>query len=56
MLKRLGSKLYNWVALLIVLGALMGHFFPAAAVKLQPIADGFISLIKMLIPPVILVL
>ena len=55
MLKRLGSKLYNWVALLIVLGALMGHFFPAAAVKLQPIADGFISLIKMLIPPVILV-
>ena len=55
MLKRLGSKLYNWVALLIVLGALMGHFFPASAVKLQPISDGFISLIKMLIPPVILV-
>jgi aerobic C4-dicarboxylate transport protein len=55
MLKRLGSKLYNWVALLIVLGALMGHFFPAAAVKLQPVADGFINLIKMLIPPVILV-
>jgi aerobic C4-dicarboxylate transport protein len=39
---------------MIILGAFLGHFYPAAAVKLQPMADGFISLIKMLIPPVIL--
>jgi aerobic C4-dicarboxylate transport protein len=51
---RFASKLYNWVLLMIVLGALMGHFFPAAGVAMQPVADGFINLIKMLIPPVIL--
>jgi len=53
-MKRFASKLYNWVALMIVLGALMGHFFPAAGAAMQPVADGFINLIKMLIPPVIL--
>jgi len=53
-MKRLASKLYNWVALMMVLGAVMGHFFPAAGVAMQPVADGFINLIKMLIPPVIL--
>jgi aerobic C4-dicarboxylate transport protein len=53
-LRRFSSKLYNWVALMIVLGAVLGHFFPKAGVALQPVADGFISLIKMLIPPVIL--
>ena len=51
---RFASKLYNWVVLMIVLGALMGHFYPAAGVAMQPVADGFINLIKMLIPPVIL--
>jgi aerobic C4-dicarboxylate transport protein len=54
MVKRAASKLYNWVALMIVLGALLGHFYPVVAVKMQPLADGFISLIKMLIPLVIL--
>jgi aerobic C4-dicarboxylate transport protein len=54
MLKRAATKLYNWVALMIILGALLGHFFPIVAVKMQPLADGFIGLIKMLIPPVIL--
>jgi aerobic C4-dicarboxylate transport protein len=54
MLKRAASKLYNWVAFTIILGALVGHFFPGVAVKMQPLADGFINLIKMLIPPVIL--
>jgi aerobic C4-dicarboxylate transport protein len=54
MFKRAASKLYNWVAVMIVLGALLGHFYPAVAVKMQPLADGFINLIKMLIPPVIL--
>ena len=51
---RFASKLYNWVLLMIVLGAMMGHFYPAAGVAMQPVADGFINLIKMLIPAVIL--
>ena len=54
MIKRAASKLYNWVALMIILGAVLGHFYPIVAVKMQPFADGFINLIKMLIPPVIL--
>jgi aerobic C4-dicarboxylate transport protein len=49
----MASKLYNWVALMMVLGALLGHFYPKAGVAMQPVADGFISLIKMLIPAVI---
>lgn len=53
-LVRFSSKLYNWVALAIVLGAVLGHFWPSAGVALQPVAEGFINLIKMLIPPVIL--
>ena len=51
---RFASKLYNWVALIIVVGALVGYFFPATGAAMQPVADGFINLIKMLIPPVIL--
>ncbi len=53
-MKRFASKLYNWVALMIVLGAVLGHYFPAAGVAMQPVAEGFIALIKMLIPPVIM--
>ncbi len=53
-MRRVASKLYNWVALMMVLGALLGHFFPKAGVAMQPVADGFINLIKMLIPAVIL--
>src|SRR6266481_4472651 len=54
LIKRFGSKLYHWVALMMVVGAVLGHFWPAAGVALQPVAEGFINLIRMLIPPVIL--
>jgi aerobic C4-dicarboxylate transport protein len=37
----------------IVCGALLGCFWPAAAVTLRPLGDGFIGLIKMLIAPLI---
>jgi aerobic C4-dicarboxylate transport protein len=53
-MKNFFSKLYNWVAICIVLGAVMGHLKPEWGVAMQPVADGFINLIKMLIPPVIL--
>jgi aerobic C4-dicarboxylate transport protein len=53
-IKGQATKLYNWVALMIVLGAVLGHFFPTVGVAMQPLADGFIALIKMLIPAVIL--
>ncbi|WP_323140569.1 C4-dicarboxylate transporter DctA [Massilia phyllosphaerae] len=44
-----------WVQVLIAmaLGILIGHFFPEAGTKLQPLGDGFIKLIRMLIAPII---
>jgi aerobic C4-dicarboxylate transport protein len=53
-LRHAASKLYNWVVLMILVGAVVGHFWPAVGVAMQPVAEGFINLIKMLIPPVIL--
>jgi aerobic C4-dicarboxylate transport protein len=47
------SKLYIQVFIGLVLGALLGYFTPSIGVTLQPLADGFIKLIKMLLAPVI---
>ena len=46
-------NLYLWVLLAIVTGGLIGHFAPEIGVSLKPLGDGFISLIKMLIGPII---
>lgn len=48
-----GGKLYLWVLLAILLGGAFGYLDADDAVKLKPLADGFISLIKMLIAPII---
>lgn len=45
--------LYFYVLLAIVLGVLLGHYFPATGASLKPLGDGFIKLIKMLIAPII---
>ena len=37
----------------IVLGALVGHVWPATGIALKPLGDGFIKLVKMVIAPVI---
>jgi len=44
-----------WVQVLIAmaLGILIGHYFPDAGTRLQPLGDGFIKLIRMLIAPII---
>jgi len=51
--KVLARSLYFQVIVAIVVGVLLGVVAPAAAVKLQPLGDGFVKLIKMLIAPVI---
>jgi len=48
-----GSRFYLWVLAAILVGGLIGHFFPDVGVSLKPLGDGFISLVKMLIGPVI---
>jgi aerobic C4-dicarboxylate transport protein len=51
--KNLYRSLYFQVLVAIALGILLGLFYPDAAVKMKPLGDGFIKLIKMLIAPVI---
>jgi len=51
--RRWYTVLYIQVLLAILVGILIGHFFPNAGVALKPLGDGFISLIKMMIAPVI---
>src|SRR6266581_4007443 len=52
-MKRLIGHLYFWVLLAIISGGIFGYVDPAAAVKLKPLGDGFIALVRMLISPVI---
>jgi aerobic C4-dicarboxylate transport protein len=52
-MKRFTGHLYFWVLVAILFGGLYGYLDPGRAVKLKPLGDGFISLVKMLISPVI---
>lgn len=45
--------LYAQVLTAIVLGAMLGHFYPEVGSSLKPLGDGFIKLVKMIIAPVI---
>jgi aerobic C4-dicarboxylate transport protein len=47
------SILYVQVIIAIVLGVLIGYFFPKTGTALKPLGDGFIALIRMMIAPVI---
>jgi aerobic C4-dicarboxylate transport protein len=52
-MKNLLGHLYFWVLLAILAGGLYGYLDPEAAVRLRPLGDGFIALVKMLISPII---
>jgi aerobic C4-dicarboxylate transport protein len=47
------GHLYFWVLLAIVAGALLGVRWPDLGIALQPLGDGFVKLVKMIIAPVI---
>jgi len=51
--KPLYQHLYFQVVCAILIGILLGHFYPALAVKMQPLGEAFIKAIKMLIAPII---
>ena len=51
--KGLHRQLYVQVLAAIVLGAIIGHFWPATGEALKPLGDAFIKLVKMIIAPVI---
>ena len=51
--KPLYAHLYFQVLTAIILGVLLGHFYPQLGEQMKPLGDGFIKLIKMLIAPII---
>jgi len=51
--KSIFSHLYAQVLIAIILGVLLGFFYPSTGEALKPLGDGFIKLVKMIIAPVI---
>src|SRR6186997_615819 len=47
------SHLYVQVLTAIVIGILLGYFYPQVGEQMKPLGDGFIKLIKMMIAPII---
>jgi len=47
------KSLYFQVITAIVIGVLLGHFYPETGAAMKPLGDGFIKLIKMIIAPII---
>src|SRR5471032_1218361 len=47
------KSLYVQVLTAIIIGVLLGHFYPDAGAAMKPLGDGFIKLIKMIIAPII---
>lgn len=45
--------LYIQVIIAIIIGVLLGHFFPSVGESMKPFGDAFIKLVKMIISPVI---
>lgn len=54
-IKNLLSILYVQVIIALVLGIMLGHFYPNLGVEAKPLGDMFIKLIKMIITPIIFV-
>lgn len=50
---KLYKQLYFQVVISIFIGVLLGHFYPQLALKMKPLGDGFIKLIRMMIAPII---
>lgn len=52
--RRWYKQLWIQVLIAMALGILVGHLFPDAGTRLQPLGDGFIKLIRVMIAPIIL--
>ena len=47
------QSLYVQVLIAIVIGIVLGHFYPELGEQMKPLGDAFIKLIKMIIAPII---
>ncbi len=54
MVKKIATNLTFWVLFAITSGIIVGHFFPATGVAMQPLGKYFIDVIKLFIYPIIL--
>lgn len=52
-MKKLLTNLTTWVLLAITCGALLGHFYPETAVRMEPLGKQFIGVVKLFIAPLI---
>ncbi|ACT94741.1 C4-dicarboxylate transporter DctA [Dyadobacter fermentans] len=52
-MKKLFTNLTFWVLTAITAGALLGHYFPDEAVEMKLLGEGFISVVKLFINPII---
>ncbi|PZQ54868.1 MAG: C4-dicarboxylate transporter DctA, partial [Variovorax paradoxus] len=46
-------SLYVQVIFAVIVGVLLGYFYPSLGEQMKPLGDGFIKLIKMMIAPII---
>ncbi len=53
LLKKLFTNITFWVLTAITAGAILGHFNPAQAVKMEFLGKGFISVVKVFINPIV---
>src|SRR5688572_8630989 len=51
--KPIYKSLYFQVIVAIIIGVLLGHYYPETGAAMKPLGDGFIKLIKMIIAPII---
>ena len=49
------KSLYLQVLVAIAIGIVLGHFWPAIAVQMEPLGIGFVKLVKMMIAPIIFI-
>jgi aerobic C4-dicarboxylate transport protein len=52
---RASKSLYIQVLIAILAGVVLGYFYPALAVEMQPLGDGFVKLVRMMIAPIIFI-
>ena len=55
MSSRASQTLYLQVLVAVIAGAALGHFAPDLAVQMQPLGDGFVKLVRMMIAPIIFI-
>jgi len=52
-MKKILTNLTTWVLVAIISGAILGHFMPETATKMQPLGTYFINVVKVFINPII---